>query len=310
MSWFDDFADRLLRLAGVDQSKSYDVPRQPQAVVRPAPRPDGSTYWAYTTEFDVEAPVALLDMLIGTPSDDERARMRARWATIDLDVEAMTAWVDANRDDGAAADTAVVLLLDHSGSLRNGLLELEAMAAKGFVHAMARLGISYEVLGHTTLSWKGGRAAEKWRSAGAQPMPGRLCDLLHLVYGDEASLNEDDSALAGMFHPRLLRENVDGEAVEWALARLRAKPQRRKLLLIVSDGAPSDDSTTARNGLGMLHYHLKDVVASTQDVQLAAIQLGSASTPYANAVSVTSAGEVQPALLRALETLLRSPTAA
>ncbi|MBL8538423.1 MAG: hypothetical protein JNM59_13535 [Hyphomonadaceae bacterium] len=161
-------------------------------------------------------------------------------------------------------NTAVTLLVDHSGSLRGEKCCLVAAIVGVASECLARLGVRHEILGFTTRSWHGGQSRNKWENAGQPAAPGRLCDLLHIVYRrfDDVEPIEHDG-LKLMTDPRILKENVDGEAVLWAYQRLLAPQASRRILLVISDGAPVDDSTLLRNGPNILDDHLKLV---TRDI--------------------------------------------
>lgn len=171
----------------------------------------------------------------------------------------------------AIGDCAVTLLLDHSGSLRGDKICLVALLAGLTSAYLHRLGVHHEVLGFTTCSWKGGASAQQWREAGRPNAPGRLCDLLHVVhraFDDPDALTQTD--LLAMTRSGLLKENVDGEALQWAAARLATTSAKRKILIVVSDGAPVDDTTLLVNGPNILEDHLKlvtrDLVAAGYEV--------------------------------------------
>ncbi len=173
-------------------------------------------------------------------------------------------------------DTVVTLLIDNSGSMRGRPIALAAMAADLAAQALERCGIPVEILGFTTRGWKGGETAKRWAAAGRPPHPGRICDLLHIVYkpaGRPYRLARNSIAL--MLRDGLLRENVDGEALLWAVSRLRARPERRRLLVVISDGAPSDRATLDANDSLYLERHVRDVVARIgADTELSAIGIG------------------------------------
>ncbi len=166
--------------------------------------------------------------------------------------------------DLAKVDTAnitVTLLLDHSGSLRGEPSCLLATLAGAYSECLSRLNIAHEVLAFTTSSWRGGKSYQRWKAMGAPSAPGRLCDLLHIVY-HSADRSEPISleALRQMTDPWLLKENVDGEALLWALRRIQNRPEQRRILFLVSDGAPVDDATLLANGPNILDDHLHEVM--------------------------------------------------
>ena len=171
----------------------------------------------------------------------------------------------------------VSFLLDHSGSLRGEKCCLLAATTGIASECLAQLGVKHEVLGFTTRSWRGGQSREKWSHVGRPAAPGRLCDLLHIVYRDFQ--NADPVASDGlrlMVDPRILKENIDGEALEWANGRLLAEEAARRVLIVISDGAPVDDSTLLFNGPNILDDHLKLVardIIEHGDVELYGVGL-------------------------------------
>jgi cobaltochelatase CobT len=195
----------------------------------------------------------------------------------------------------SASDLAVTLLLDHSGSLRGSKSCLMATAASAASDCLTAAAIAHEVLAFTTVAWRGGQAKQRWLSRGAPRAPGRLCDLLHIVYrsGDEQSPLTPQMARQ-MTDDRLLKENVDGEAVLWAAARLRAIAARRRILFVVSDGAPVDDATLLANGPNILDDHLTDTLAAlaaADDIEIYGIGIQCAMHRYYSQYAVIEAPE-------------------
>jgi Cobalamin biosynthesis protein CobT VWA domain len=183
-------------------------------------------------------------------------------------------------------DTVITLLVDHSGSMRGAKIVQTAGLVEGIAELLYRSGVPHEILGFTTVAWKGGRSREKWLAEGKPADPGRLNDLRHIVYrtaGDP--MGPTPASLRGaMFKEGILRENIDGEAIEWAAGRLRQRAETRKILLLLSDGAPVDDSTGSVNGDAYLTDHLEDVLAALLDegaIRVAAIGIGFLSLPAA-----------------------------
>jgi cobaltochelatase CobT len=175
-------------------------------------------------------------------------------------------------------NTAVVLLVDHSGSMKGEPILRTAIAIRHLTDKLSALGATLEVLGFTTAGWRGGFAREKWIATGRPKRPGRLCALLHIVYkdGDAAVLEEED--LRVMLNPNILRENVDGESIEWATKRLTERPEQRKILIVLSDGAPVDDSTLTENGEGYLWRHYSKIVNDIEalpSIKIGAVYLNS-----------------------------------
>jgi cobaltochelatase CobT len=178
---------------------------------------------------------------------------------------------------------------------------------------LVHLGVSVEVLGFTTVRWKGGKSREKWLRAGRPAHPGRLCDLLHVVY---RTIDATGSGVGGwsfrpMLRPDLPKENVDGEAVEWAASRLRSRPNAHKILLVVSDGAPVDDSTLSANDLYILDHHLRTVIGEleeSKDIRVAAVGIGfDVGRYYATSTTVATAGDLGAAIVGLLERSIVGP---
>ncbi len=211
----------------------------------------------------------------------------------------------------AARDTAVILLIDNSGSMRGRPVALAAMAADFAAAALERCGVACEVLGFTTNGWNGGRGLRAWAAAGRPADPGRLCDLRHVVYKSAAMpYRRARDNFGVMLGDDLLCENVDGEALLWAAARLHARPERRRLLLVISDGAPNDRSTLdANRDVLYLARHLRAVVAAIEAqrrIELSAIGIRhDVGGTYRRAVTVDDAAALGPALLAQLGRSLR-----
>jgi cobaltochelatase CobT len=181
-------------------------------------------------------------------------------------------------------DTAVCLLIDNSGSMRGRPIAVAAMSADILARTLERCGVKVEILGFTTKAWKGGQAREAWLRAGKPPSPGRLNDLRHIVYKPaDAPWRRARRALGLMLREGLLKENIDGEAILWAHARLLARAEQRRILMVISDGAPVDDSTLSANPGNYLEKHLREVIAwieTRSDVELLAIGIGHDVTRY------------------------------
>jgi cobaltochelatase CobT len=209
-------------------------------------------------------------------------------------------------------DTVVALLIDNSGSMRGWPVSLAAMAADLAAQALERSGVACEVLGFSTVGWKGGRSYKAWAAAGRPANPGRLCDLLHVVYKSAAdSYRRARENFGVMLGEDLLRENVDGEALLWAASRLRARPEQRRLLLVISDGAPNDRTTLDANRDGLyLARHLREVVGAIEargTIELSAIGIRhDVGAVYRRATTVDDAAALGPALLAQLGRSLRS----
>ena len=205
-------------------------------------------------------------------------------------------------------DTVVSLLIDNSGSMRGRPISIAAISTEILAKTLERCNVKCEILGFTTKAWKGGHSREKWLSLGRPKNPGRLNDLRHIIYknADEpwrrAKLN-----LGLMMKEGLLKENIDGEALEWAHRRLIKREENRKILLVISDGAPVDDSTLSVNPANYLEKHLRHVInkiETTNRVQLLAIGIGHDVTRYyKKAVTITDAEQLAGAMTEQLADL-------
>ena len=163
-------------------------------------------------------------------------------------------------------DTVVTLLLDNSGSMRGRPITVAATCADILARTLERCGVSVEILGFTTRAWKGGQAREKWLKDGKPPNPGRLNDLRHIIYKSaDAPWRRARRNLGLMMREGLLKENIDGEALLWAHNRLIGRPEQRKILMMISDGAPVDDSTLSVNPGNYLERHLRAVIELIED---------------------------------------------
>jgi len=181
-------------------------------------------------------------------------------------------------------DTAVTLLLDNSGSMRGRPIMVAAMSADILAGTLERCGVKVEILGFTTRAWKGGHSRERWITDGKPGNPGRLNDLRHIVYkAADTPLRRARKSLGLMLREGLLKENIDGEALAWAHERLLARPEQRRILMVISDGAPVDDSTLSVNRSNYLERHLREVIDTIQtrsSVELLAIGIGHDVTRY------------------------------
>jgi cobaltochelatase CobT len=181
-------------------------------------------------------------------------------------------------------DTVVTLLIDNSGSMRGRPISIAAISADILARTLERCGVKVEILGFTTRAWKGGQGREKWLAEGKPPQPGRLNDLRHIIYkkADEP-MRRARKSLGLMMREGLLKENIDGEALLWAHTRLLARTEDRRILMVISDGAPVDDSTLSVNNAGYLETHLRKVIdwiEKQSPVQLVAIGIGHDVTRY------------------------------
>mgnify|MGYP001218933822 FL=1 len=198
-------------------------------------------------------------------------------------------------------DTVVTLLLDNSGSMRGRPIMVAACCADILARTLERCGVKVEILGFTTRAWKGGQAREQWLAAGKPADPGRLNDLRHIIYKQaDAPWRRAKRSLALTMREGLLKENIDGEALTWAHARLMARPEQRRILMMISDGAPVDDSTLSVNSGSYLEHHLRQVITEIENkspVELLAIGIGHDVTRYyKRAVTITDPSELAGAM--------------
>jgi cobaltochelatase CobT len=217
--------------------------------------------------------------------------------------------------DATFKDTIVTLLLDNSGSMRGRPIMVAACCADILARTLERCGVKVEILGFTTKAWKGGQAREAWLAAGKPPSPGRLNDLRHIVYkAADAPWRRAKRSLALMMREGLLKENIDGEALAWAHRRLQARPERRRILMMISDGAPVDDSTLSVNTGNYLELHLRQVIEEIETrspVELIAIGIGHDVTRYyRRAVTITDPAELAGAMTDKLCELFAEDAAA
>jgi cobaltochelatase CobT len=205
-------------------------------------------------------------------------------------------------------DTVVTLLIDNSGSMRGRPITVAATCADILARTLERCGVKVEILGFTTRAWKGGQAREAWLAAGKPANPGRLNDLRHIVYkAADAPWRRARKNLGLMMREGLLKENIDGEALDWAYKRLLGRPEQRKILMMISDGAPVDDSTLSVNAGHYLERHLRQIIAQIEDqerVELLAIGIGHDVTRYySRALTLVDAEELGGAMTEKLAEL-------
>ncbi len=205
-------------------------------------------------------------------------------------------------------DTVVTLLLDNSGSMRGRPITLTAMSADILARTLERCGVKTEILGFTTRAWKGGSSRDAWIEARKPPLPGRLNDLRHIIYKSaDQPWRHARKNLGLMLREGLLKENIDGEALLWAADRLIARPEQRKILMVISDGAPVDDSTLSANPGNYLEQHLRaviDWVENHTDIELAAIGIGHDVTrTYRRAVTIADSEQLAPVMTDELASL-------
>jgi cobaltochelatase CobT len=205
-------------------------------------------------------------------------------------------------------DTVVTLLIDNSGSMRGRPITIAAICGDILARTLERCGVKVEILGFTTRAWKGGKSREAWLEAGRPASPGRVNDIRHIIYkaADEPWRHARRN-LGLMMREGLLKENIDGEALEWARKRLMARSENRRILMVISDGAPVDDSTQSVNAGNYLEAHLRQVIEDIETrspIQLVAVGIGHDVTRYyRRAVTLLDAEELAGALTDELAAL-------
>ncbi|WP_376874090.1 cobaltochelatase subunit CobT [Albirhodobacter sp. R86504] len=339
----DDLADQ-------ETAEEVEMPEADAPIEPPAPAPHSSAdpnYTVYMTEFDEEIraedlaePVELerlrayldqqLEPLKGAVSrlaNKLQRRLQAQqnrsWE-FDREEGALDAGrlarVVANpttplsfkvEKDTEFRDTVVTLLIDNSGSMRGRPISIAAICADVLARTLERCNVKVEILGFTTRAWKGGQSREKWLANGRPQQPGRLNDLRHIIYKHaDAPMRRTRSNLGLMMKEGLLKENIDGEALEWAHRRMVARHEARKILMVISDGAPVDDSTLSVNPANYLEKHLRDVIAMVErrrQVELLAIGIGHDVTRYySRAVTITDVEQLAGAMTEQLAALFDS----
>ncbi|MBX3495621.1 MAG: cobaltochelatase subunit CobT [Parvibaculum sp.] len=210
-------------------------------------------------------------------------------------------------------DTVVTLLLDNSGSMRGRPITVAAMCADILARTLERCGVKVEILGFTTRAWKGGQSRERWLAEGKPAQPGRLNDLRHIVYKSaDSPWRRARRNLGLMMREGLLKENIDGEALIWAYNRLLARPEQRRIMMVISDGAPVDDSTLSVNAGNYLEKHLRSVIEQIETrspVELIAIGIGHDVTRYyRRAVTIVDAEQLGGAMTEKLAELFDDET--
>ncbi len=210
-------------------------------------------------------------------------------------------------------DTVVTLLIDNSGSMRGRPITIAALSADILSRTLERCGVKVEILGFTTKEWKGGQSARAWAKDGRSGYPGRLNDLRHIIYKSaDASWRKSRRNVALMLKEGLLKENIDGEAILWACDRLLARPEQRRILMVISDGAPVDDSTLSLNNGSYLDLHLREVIARVENqlpIELLAIGIGHDVTRYyKRAVTISDIDKLGETMTQQLTQLFTAPT--
>ena len=205
-------------------------------------------------------------------------------------------------------DTVVTLLIDNSGSMRGRPITIAAICADILSRTLERCSVKVEILGFTTKNWKGGQSREDWNKKGKIKKPGRLNDLRHIIYkGADTHWRQVKNNLGLMLKEGLLKENIDGEAISWAFNRLKKRKEERKILMVISDGAPVDDSTLSVNSGDFLEKHLKKIVKFIEDkteIEILAIGIGhDVSRYYKRAIKITDVNELGDVMISQLTNL-------
>ncbi|MEB8385934.1 cobaltochelatase subunit CobT [Rhodobacteraceae bacterium KMM 6894] len=339
----DDMADD-------EMGEETDLPDGDAPMEPPAPQPVSDAdpnYQVYTTQFDEEIPAedladpvelerlrAYLDQQL-EPLKGAVSRL-ANKLQRRLQAQQSRSWefdreegiLDAGRlarvvaspttplsfkveKDTEFRDTVVTLLLDNSGSMRGRPISIAAICADVLARTLERCNVKVEILGFTTRAWKGGQSREAWLGEGRPQLPGRLNDLRHIIYKSaDSPMRRTRQNLGLMMKEGLLKENIDGEALEWAHKRMMARREARKILMVISDGAPVDDSTLSVNPANYLEKHLRDVIAMVEKrkaVELLAIGIGHDVTRYYDrAVTITDVDQLAGAMTEQLAALFDS----
>ena len=205
-------------------------------------------------------------------------------------------------------DTVVTLLIDNSGSMRGRPITIAAMCADILSRTLERCSVKVEILGFTTKNWKGGQSREKWNKEGKIKKPGRLNDIRHIIYKSaDVQWRQSKNNLGLMLKEGLLKENIDGEAISWSYGRLKKRNEDRKILMVISDGAPVDDSSLSVNSGDFLEKHLKKVVNTIEnkkDVEILAIGIGhDVSRYYKKAIKISDVQELADVMINQLSGL-------
>lgn len=208
-------------------------------------------------------------------------------------------------------DTVVTLLIDNSGSMRGRPITIAAICADILSRTLERCSVKVEILGFTTKNWKGGQSREFWNKNGKPKIPGRLNDLRHIVYKSaDTHWRQSKNNLGLMLKEGLLKENIDGEAIYWAFNRLKKRKEERKILMVISDGAPVDDSTLSVNSGDFLEKHLKKIVKFIEDkteTEILAIGIGhDVSRYYDKAIKITDVNELGDVMISQLSDLFKN----
>ena len=205
-------------------------------------------------------------------------------------------------------DTLVTILIDNSGSMRGKPISVAAICADILSRTLERCSVKVEILGFTTKHWKGGSSREKWNNLGKPKFPGRLNDLRHIIYKSaDVPWRQAKKNMGLMLKEGLLKENIDGEALRWAFNKIKKRKEERKILMVISDGAPVDDSTLSTNFGDYLENDLKNTVKNIENlssVELLAIGIGHDVTKYySKAIKITDVQDLGDAIINQLTDL-------
>jgi cobaltochelatase CobT len=208
-------------------------------------------------------------------------------------------------------DTVVTLLIDNSGSMRGRPITIAAICGDILSRTLERCSVKVEILGFTTKNWKGGKSREEWNKNNKPKNPGRLNDLRHIIYKSaDTHWRQSKKNLGLMLKEGLLKENIDGEAISWAFNRLKKRKEERKILMVISDGAPVDDSTLSANSGDFLEKHLKKIVKNIEnksDIEILAIGIGhDVSRYYKKAIKITDVQELGDVMIEQLSGLFEN----
>jgi cobaltochelatase CobT len=337
--------DESLLAAGQEQSATAKRPAGPSDNLGDFKTP---SYRAFTTEFDeviaaeslcsdeemiwlrlnLDGQIAHLQNIIGRLANRLQRRLLAKQSRawkFDLD----DGLLDSSRlarivinplhslsykmeEETDFRDTVVTILLDNSGSMRGRPIAVAAISADVLARTLERCGVKVEILGFTTKAWKGGESREHWVAGGKPALPGRLNDLRHIVYkAADAPWRRARRNLGLMLREGILKENIDGEALLWAHQRLLARPEQRRILMVISDGAPVDDSTLSVNPGNLLERHLRDAIQwieTCSPIELTAIGIGHDVTRYyKKAVTIVNAEQLGSTMLEKISELFDDP---
>ena len=286
--------------------------------------PETEPYRVFTREHDLElsAADALATLRSASPDFSKgwlqvNGSLSSRWGDRteallydeESRFEELASSIVVQFDNGAqrvrAKEICVALLIDQSGSMKGEPIAYAAVTAALMAKLLQRVGARSEILGFSTAGWHGGKAYQKWKYSGQPLRPGRLCALRHVIYKSAEETGLSSQSLRALVNLDLLRENVDGEAIEWACERLVNRDEPQKILIVVSDGAPVDDATLKHNGLNYLHRHLVAVLKDVErDVLVGAIGINHRiDAYYPVSETVRGAEELPEAAVKLVEKL-------